>query len=217
MQIMDMINAVLGWLFTSLVGPFFSLLGRGLELLLLRPLDLAGLPVAGQVAVVGVLAGLLSLFLRRRLRVGEHEDTFIAAFAAKKERQKDFALLDDWKTRDLFFRVSDRDLDEDFNTYLAHRFALHGIVYLLPILFTLFWLDTVFSPAVLIGRVGVAAAMPLPANSYGLAGVPVALVFFIFYLLVLFAAGWRRRRCRSRQARAACRCHPAGQPGGGAA
>ncbi|NOX80848.1 MAG: hypothetical protein GXP57_07145 [Deltaproteobacteria bacterium] len=214
---MDLTNAVLGWLFTSLVSPFFSLLGRGLELLLLRPLDLIGLPVAGQVAVVGLLAGLLSLFLRRLLRVGEHEDSFVAAFAAKKERQKDFALLNDWKTRDLFFRVSDRDLDEDFNTYLAHRFALHGIVYLLPILFTLFWLDTVFSPDELISRVGVAAAMPLPANSYGLAGVPVALVFFIFYLLVLFTAGWRRRRCRSRQARAADHCLPAGQPDGGSA
>lgn len=215
MHIMDLTNAVLGWLFTSLVSPFFSLLGRGLELLLLRPLDLIGLPVVVQVAVVGMLAGLLSLFLRRQLRVGEREDTFIAAFTAKKERQQDFALLNDWKTRDLFFRVSDRDLDEDFNTYLAHRFALHGMVYLLPILFTLFWLDTVFSPDELISRVGVAAAMPLPPNSYGMTGVPVALVFFIFYLLILFAAGWRRRRCRIKQA--ACRCHPAGQPDGGPA
>ncbi len=215
MYIIDMITALLGWLFTGLVSPFFSLLGRGLELLLLRPMDLTGLPVAGQVAVVGMLAGLLSLFLRRLLRVGEHEDTFIAAFAAKKERQKDFALLDDWKTRDLFFRVSDRDLDEDFNTYLAHRFALHGIVYLLPIFFTLFWLDTVFSSKVLISRVGVAAVMPLPANSYGLTGVPVALVFFIFYLLVLFAAA--RRRMRRRGKETACRCHQAGQPDGGPA
>jgi uncharacterized membrane protein (DUF106 family) len=184
--IVEKIIGLFDWLYQILVGPFFAGIGRGLEWLVLRPLDSLHASIALQIVVVAVLTGLLSLVIRRLLRAEEKDRAFRKIFAAKKAEQQDIDLLPDWKTRDVLYRTTDRDIDEDFNTYLSQRFSRHVAVYLLPIFLALYWLNSVFPADELLRRIGAPYAIPLPANRYGLEGLPVTFVFLAAYVTALF-------------------------------
>lgn len=197
----ELFVTILDRFFEFWIVPMFAFFSRGLESVFLKPLDFLQVPVAFQVMVVGLLTALLSLLLRRWLRVEEKEQNFTKAFSAKKDSQKNFRLLPDWKAREVFFRASDNELDEDFNTYLAQRFARHGMVYLLPIFFVLFWLDNVLPKEELIRRIGGPYTIMLPKNSYGVEGLPVPFVFLAAYVLSLLCVASLRkgRKIKSRE------------------
>jgi len=197
LRILDYLGGGLDWLFFAVVSPLFAAAGRGLEWFLLKPLDLLGIPVPWQVLVVAMFTALLSMLLRRLARVDEKEKEFKKLFSTKKEKQKDIDAIADWKTRDMFYRTTDNDIDEDFNTYLAQRFARHSAVYLLPIFLSLFWLETVFTNEELAARLGSSYPIPLPANGYGVEGLSVTFIFLAGYILSLIVL-FRARRFISR-------------------
>lgn len=172
----------------SMVDPCFRFIGQGLESILLKPLDLLHVPLFLQVVLVAGLTASGSFFIRRSLKVSEKELDFKKSFTAKKEKQQNIDLLGDWKTRDAFYRATDHELDDDFNIYLAQRFAHHTMVYLLPIFLVLFWLDNVLPVSELVRRNGMPFLVSLPGNSYEVQGLPVTFVFLAAYVAILIAA-----------------------------
>lgn len=183
--IIDMALTALDWFFNAIIVPFFVITGQGLEWLLLRPMVLLHVPVFLQTVIIAVMAGAGSMLIRHLIKVEAREKAFQAKFSRKKEQQREIELLTDWKTRDLLYRTMDNDLDEDFNTYLAQRFAIHTAVYLLPIFLTLSWLDNVLSRERLLELTGSPHVLTLPGNAYGITGLPVASVFLMGYVATL--------------------------------
>lgn len=172
------LSALLDSLFFGIISPAFVLLGQGLELFLLRPLQLLQVPSALQVLWIGIVAAALSLVLRRLMRAEEKDAAFRSAFLAKKGQQDDLHLISDWKSREKFAKAIDDDIDEDFNSYLAGRFARYGIIYLLPIFFTLYWLgNTILDGPFLI---------VFPSEPYGIQGLSLNFIFLFSYCLSLF-------------------------------
>ena len=172
-------NALLDWLWFMLVSPAFRLLSRALELILLGPMTYLHLAPLLQIFLVGAGVALLSRLLRRLLRVEEKESAFLRIFTARQSSQQYLKDIQDWKVRSVLATASDQELDEEYNKYLAQRFALYGLVYLLPVFFTMVWLDAVALP------MGSECLVPLPANSYGIATIPWSIFFFCGYFVVL--------------------------------
>ena len=193
-SMMEMINALFDILFFDLVSPLFGLLGKGLELILLRPLQLLQLPPALQITVLAAFCALFSLYLRKVMHVEKKENDFRRRFLAKKEQQESLHLISDWKSREKFAKAMDDDIDEDFNTYLAGRFARYGLVYLLPVFLTLYWLENIFVQSPVI---------TLPENSTGLTDIPYQAIFLATYCLTLFTVFTIRKKCRSMDAKTA--------------
>ncbi len=193
-KIWQNIRELLDAIYFHVIAPFFGISSRGLEFLILKPLNFLGFPPFLQVAVIGLMVGSVSVYTKRLLRVEEKEEAFRKAFAAKKAEQENFKLLDDWKAKKLLYETSDQELDEMYNTYISQRFAWFGMVYLLPIFLSLYWLDNEFSAERLIDLHGSPFVMPLPDNPLGLPGLSVPLVFLIFYLfpVLLFKRLFRR-------------------------
>lgn len=179
---------LLDTLYFGIISPLFLLLSQGLEQVLLGPLRLLQLPVTLQVMCVAVAAAALSLYIRKLIKVEEKEAAFKKQFTAKKRQQDDLHLISDWKSREKFAKAIDDDIDYDFNTYLAGRFARYGITYLLPIFLTLFWLDGIIHETFLIG---------LPASS-GYPGLSTQFVFLLTYCTALFIY-FRLRKKRLRR------------------
>ena len=136
--------------------------------------------------VIAILAGLLSMTIRRLLRVEQKEAAFKAVFTRKKEAQEDLKLISDWKSRETFAKTIDNDIDQDFNSYLAERFARHGMVYLLPIFLSLFWLENSSLPSEIL--------LYLPENRFGIQGIYPQFVFLLTYCLTLFIFFRLRRK-----------------------
>ena len=191
---MDMLYSLVMYLldvlYLRLISPLFTLAGRGLELVLLRPLELIGLSAQLQVVGIALATVALSLTIRRLLRVEEKEARFQQAFAARHGQHDDLHLVSDWKSREAMARVIDDDLDIQMNTYLAERFARYGTSYLLPPFLTLFWLQTTLQPAQM--AVGVPGWPAGPQVS----GQFLFLLTYVLGLLSFFQGRriWRRRR-----------------------
>ncbi|MBU0681816.1 MAG: hypothetical protein KKD73_10390 [Proteobacteria bacterium] len=198
--ILDTITGGLDWLFTALVAPVFIGIAQGLDLLLLRPLTFLNIPIAWQTIIIAALAGCLSLGIRAVLNVEKKEGLFRERFVDKRTRQKNIELISDWKTRDAFYRTTDTDIDEDFNTYLAQRFARHTAAYLLPIFLTLYWLETALPREKLVELVGGPYAIPLPANGYGIEGLSVPFVFLVAYAMSLIGLFVARKYLTTKKA-----------------
>lgn len=199
-SILDKITGVLDWIFTAIVSPVFTTIGQGLELVLLKPLDLLNIPVALQTIFIAALTGCLSLAIRKLVEVEKHEGLFRKKFQEKRTSQKNIDLLSDWKTRDALYRTTDNDIDADFNTYLAQRFARHTAVYLLPIFLVSFWLENAFPKGQLQQLTGGPYALALPENGYGIEGLSVSVLFLAAYvgsLIFLFNVGKRMTARRS--------------------
>lgn len=171
-------------LYLWVVSPLFDLLGRLLEFLLLRPMQYLHLPLFLQVCLVAVLTALLSLLIRKLAKVEEKEGNYRKEFLKQRKQHDDLALITDWKSREQFARSIDNEIDEGFNTYLAHRFSRMGFTYLIPLFLSLFWLDQVFSHNFV---------ALVPDNSYGITGVSTQLVFLLSYCAVLVAYFWQRK------------------------
>ncbi len=187
-------------LFVRVIAPIFSAIGTLLYLILLKPLELLQLPIFLQVLIIGGLTGILSIYIKKMLRVTEKEQAFFEKFEKMKAVQKNFDLMEDWKARKVLYEASDKEIDEEYNTFIAQKFSHFGMVYLLPIFLTLFWLDTVYPASRLEALNGLPYTIIFPSQPFGLPGLSVPVTFFIGYIFVHLA--WSRinkKRNKNRQ------------------
>jgi len=183
------ISTLLDVLYFEVISPVFGYIARGLDMLVLQPLHFLHLPPVCRIMVIALLTGMLSMTLRNLLGVEKKEAAFKAVFTAKKQTQADLKLISDWKSRETFAKTIDQDIDHDFNNYLAERFIRHGIVYLLPIFLSLFWLENSSLPSGIL--------FYLPENRFGIQGIYPQFVFLLTYCLVLIIFFRLKRRKRT--------------------
>jgi len=188
-QFLKTISTILDFLYLEVISPVFLLIAQGLDLLIIQPLQLLQIPAALQVMVIAMLTGALSMGIRQLLKVEEKERVFKESFTRKKEAQDDLRLISDWKSRETYAKTIDDDIDQDFNSYLAERFARHGMVYLLPIFLSLFWLENAIEPSGIL--------FYLPENSYGIQGIYQQFVFLLTYCIFLVCYFRLRRKKRA--------------------
>ncbi|MDA3972022.1 MAG: hypothetical protein PF442_11795 [Desulfobulbaceae bacterium] len=182
---MVLLNTLLDKIFYGLIEPLFGLMGQGLSIVLIKPFVALGVPLPLHVALLAVLLALYAFWLRARLRVDEKVAVFNLAFAAKREQQKDLQLISNKYSRSGLKKATDDELNDDFNTYLAHHYGRYVLIYLLPIFLTMAWLNTIFSDIFLIERVGIPYVLPVPDNNYGVQGLSVTCVFLVSYIIAL--------------------------------
>jgi len=168
-----------------LLYPLFRFLDHGLSLFLLRPMELMGAPISLRIITTAALTAILSLTIRHMLRVREKEKQFLVFLTAKKHDQKQLELLEDWKLKKELYEFSDNEIDEEFNTYIAQRFAQYGLTYLLPIFLTMAWLEHHFPKNLLIEQLGHEHLLPLPPNPWGIDGLNTPALFLITYLCTI--------------------------------
>ncbi len=194
---MDGLNRILDWLFYDCIAPVFKLLGELLSLIFIQPLVFLHVPLWLHIVLLAVLTALFSFSLRRLLKVDEKVRRFNALFAEKRRRQQDLQLIENKYSRDAMYRVTDDELNSDFNTYLAHHYARYVTVYMLPIFLVLAWLNSVFSESMLMTRLGHAFVLTVPANRFGVSGLSVTSIFLLTYVLCL-VIGFQILRRRNR-------------------
>ncbi len=194
---MELLNTALDWLYYGLIGPFFSLAARGLDALLLAPLAWLGLPEWLQVALVAIFTAMSAFGLRRLFRIEEKIALFRKAFLAKREKQQDLQLVSDKHSREALYRCTDEELNHDFNIYLAHHYARYVSIYILPLFLILAWLNRSLSEEWLTAQYGTPFVLPAPANSMGVEGLSVTLVFLLAYVISLII-GFNVHRLRPR-------------------
>jgi len=187
---MELLLTLADALFVYVITPLFRGAGEGLAWLVLKPLALLHAPTWAQVVIVAGGTVAVSRFIRRLLRVEEKEAAYRRAFAEKKAQQAPLASLPDWKVRDALYRASDQEIDEGFNEYLAMRFAWYGLMHLLPIFLTLFWLERYLAPVLPAENMVVVFS----GNSGEVRGLSVPAVFLAVYLCGQAVASWAGRR-----------------------
>jgi uncharacterized membrane protein (DUF106 family) len=195
---MDSLTRMLDWLYYDCISPLFQLIGRLLSLVLIQPLVLLHVPLWLHVIFIGVLTAWFSFFLRRLLKVEEKVKRFNIIFAEKRRRQRDLQLISDKYSREALYKVTDDELNSDFNTYLAHHYARYVTVYMLPVFLVLAWLNTVFTETMLSNRLGQPFVLNVPANSFGVTGLSVTFVFLLAYVLSLIVGFQILRRRKHR-------------------
>ena len=178
-QLLKTISSLLDLLYFEVVSPAFVLVAQGLDMLLIQPLQFLQVPPVAQVMLIAFLTGMLSMTIRHLVGVEKKEATFKATFTKKKDAQDDLKLISDWKSRETFAKTIDDDIDQDFNSYLAERFARHGMVYLLPIFLSLFWLENALESSGIL--------FPVPENRFDIVGIYPQFVFLLTYCLFLFS------------------------------
>ncbi len=183
--VMESLNRLLDWLYYEALTPIFLFVGRVLELFFITPLVWLHVPVWLHVLLIAVLTACFSFWLRLLLHVEEKVEKFNAMFAEKRRRQQDLQMITEKYSREALYRVTDDELNSDFNTYLAHHYARYVTVYMLPVFLVLAWLNSVFSETFLNSRFGVPYVLPVPTNSYGISGISVTSVFLLTYVLCL--------------------------------
>ncbi len=192
---------ILDWLFESLLSPFFTFIGMGLELIIIKPLEALHVPVLGQVILVAVATALLSRLLRRWLKVVQKDQLFKEKFTAQRSLQKNIDLLDDWKARESLYRHTDSEIDEDFNTYLAQRFARHMQVYMIPLFLSQYWLSTVLPAEKLTSQLGSSYLIDLSDKGWAMQGVSITVVFLLAYIIALIGCHYGAKKSQSQGAK----------------
>ncbi len=175
------ITDLLNWIWLHILTPVALAIGKGLEVIILRPLSEAGFNPFEQVLIVGILVGLLSMLIKKLLKTQEKEEAFRRLFAKKKRLEENIKHLDDWKIKKVLYETSDEEIDEEYNKFISVKFAHFGLTYLLPIFLTLYWLSCIFTPEKLIEKTGSIFLLTLPDNPLHLHGLSVPLTFFIGY------------------------------------
>ncbi|MEN8189775.1 MAG: hypothetical protein ABFS19_08005 [Thermodesulfobacteriota bacterium] len=199
---MELLNQLMDTLYFGMIEPFFRLLAGILELLILKPLQMTGLPIWLQVCVVAVLTVILAFRLRILLRVEEKTKAFNEKFGAMHSQQQDFKLIDDQKSRRAMYQSSDDDLNDTYNSFLAGHYGRYVSIYLIPLCLILAWLNNIYSAEVLRGELGSPFVIPLAENSLGTRGLSVTFVFLCTYVIGLII-GFRLRRYSKHRAAAA--------------
>lgn len=195
---MEVFNRLLDWLYYDCIAPLFQLVGRLLSLIFIQPLVMLHVPLWLHVIILAVLTACFSFFLRRVLKVEQKVKHFNALFAEKRRRQQDLQLISDKYSREALYRVTDDELNSDFNTYLAHHYARYVTVYMLPLFLVLAWLNTMFTETVILARTGRTFVLNVPANSFGIPGMSVTSLFILTYVFCLIL-GFQILHRRSRR------------------
>lgn len=191
---MDTINHVLDWIYFGIITPVFRLIGWLMSLVFIRPLAALHTPVWLHVAILGLLTAAFSHYVRYLLKVDEKVARFNELFAEKRRRQMDLQLIPDKYSREALYRVTDDELNSDFNSYLAHHYARYVTVYLLPVFLTLAWLNTVFSTSELVARCGMPYVVSVPENRFGVQGLSVTAIFLLAYIVGLIIGFYLKNR-----------------------
>ncbi|BCO08638.1 hypothetical protein GF1_10140 [Desulfolithobacter dissulfuricans] len=192
---MELLYGLLDWLYYGVIAPFFRFLSQTLTLIFLKPLEMLGVPVGLQVALIAVLTAVLAFRIRSWLRVEEKVREFNERFAEKRKAQQDLQLISDWKSRDALYRATDEELNHEYNTFLAYHYARYVLVYLLPLFLILAWLNNYFSEPWLIARFGKPFVILLPDNRLGAQGLSVTFIFLLVYVVSLII-GFRIKKYR---------------------
>jgi len=194
---MDTLNQLLDWIYFGVITPVFRLIGWLLSLVFIRPLAALHTPVWLHVAVLGLLTAAFSHYVRYLLKVDEKVARFNELFAEKRRRQMDLQLIPDKYSREALYRVTDDELNSDFNSYLAHHYARYVTVYLLPVFLILAWLNTVFSPSVLMAKSGMPYVVAVPDNRFGVQGLSVTAIFLLAYIAGLIMGFYLKKKRNS--------------------
>jgi uncharacterized membrane protein (DUF106 family) len=182
---MESISRILDWLFYDCITPVFVILGKLLSLLFIKPFVLVHTPLWLHIIVLAVLMSFFSFYLRRLLKVEEKVQTFNKLFAEKRRRQQNLQYISEKYSREALYRVTDDDLNNDFNTYLAHHYARYVTVYMIPLFLVLAWLNSVFTESYLISQFGIPFVLKVPENRFGMVGLSLSAIFLFIYVLCL--------------------------------
>ncbi len=150
-----------------------------------------------QIIALAVVTGIVSLLLRRILLIKVLETTFQSSFQKHLDHRKQFILCPNQHFRDMLYQASDQELNEDFNSYLAQRFVQQTLIYILPLLLSLSWLDNSLPTEGYSADLGKPFIMVLPLGEYGIPGIPFPILFLIAYILILALGMWRDRQNRT--------------------
>lgn len=198
---MDFLNRILDLLFYDCIEPLFHLLGRLLELIFIVPFVWLHVPIWLHVILLAILVSFFSFWLRRKLNVEEKSERFRAIFHEKRRRQQDLQMITDKYSREALYRVTDDDLNSDFNTYLAYHYARYMTVYMIPLFLIMAWLNSVFSEEWLLANFGSRFVILLPENSFGIPGLSVTLIYLLAYVLCLIIGFQILKRKKKKQAK----------------
>ena len=182
---MDFLNRLLDLLYYGCLEPLFLLLSRLFNLIFILPLTWLQVPLWLHIIMLAILTALFSFFLRRLLKVEEKVRHFNALFAEKRRRQQDLQVISDKYSREALYRITDDELNSDFNTYLAYHYARYMTVYMLPLFLIMAWLNSVFSEEFLLARFGSRFIVALPDHPFGLQGLSLTFIFLLTYVLCL--------------------------------
>ncbi|GEM_PF-733316 len=188
---------LLDWLWFHLVVATANTLGDLLYRVTIAPLNNWGLPPFFQVILMGLLVAIISLTIKRLLKVHEKEALFLHRIRKKRRIEQYLPALKDWKLKKVLLEANDKDVDELYNTYIAYKFSWFGMVYLLPIFITLFWFDSLMEFS------GPVFLLLFPENSFGIPGLSVPATFFIGYIsgLLLFSRFFKPKRRLSKKSK----------------
>jgi len=191
---MDILNQILDWIYFGIITPVFQMIGWLLSLVFIKPLVALHTPIWLHVAILGLLTAAFSHYVRHLLRVDEKVARFNELFAEKRRRQMDLQMIPDKYSREALYRVTDDELNSDFNSYLAHHYARYVTVYMLPIFLILAWLNMVFSSSVLVARCGMPYVVSVPENRFGVQGLSVTAIFLLAYITGLIAGFYLKKK-----------------------
>jgi len=191
---MNTLNQILDWIYFGIITPVFRLIGWLLSLVFIKPLAALHTPIWLHVAILGLLTAAFSHYVRHLLRVDEKVARFNELFAEKRRRQMDLQMIPDKYSREALYRVTDDELNSDFNSYLAHHYARYVTVYMLPIFLILAWLNMVFSSSVLVARYGVPYVVSVPENRFGVQGLSVTAIFLLTYIVGLITGFFLKKK-----------------------
>ncbi|MBM9613558.1 hypothetical protein JWJ90_04575 [Desulfobulbus rhabdoformis] len=179
---MDQLTELLDVIYLNYLTPLFVGTGYVLEFLLITPfLSMHLPPLAHVILLAGVLA-MFSFSLRRLLRVEQKVRQFNTDFAAKREKQQNLQLISDKQSRSALYRVTDEELNDEYNRFLAGHYARYVSIYLLPLFLILAWLNTIFTPTFLERYHGSPYLWPLPIQSMGVGGLNLTFCFLVAYI-----------------------------------
>jgi len=191
---MNTLNQILDWIYFGIITPVFRVIGWLMSLVFIKPLAALHTPIWLHVAILGLLTAAFSHYVRHLLRVDEKVARFNELFAEKRRRQMDLQMIPDKYSREALYRVTDDELNSDFNSYLAHHYARYVTVYMLPIFLILAWLNMVFSSSVLVARYGVPYVVSVPENRFGVQGLSVTAIFLLTYLVGLITGFFLKKK-----------------------
>jgi uncharacterized membrane protein (DUF106 family) len=191
---MNTLNQILDWIYFGIITPVFRLIGWLLSLVFIKPLAALHTPIWLHVAILGLLTAAFSHYVRHLLRVDEKVARFNELFAEKRRRQMDLQMIPDKYSREALYRVTDDELNSDFNSYLANHYARYVTVYMLPIFLILAWLNRVFSSSVLVARYGVPYVVSVPENRFGVQGLSVTAIFLLTYIVGLITGFFLKKK-----------------------
>jgi uncharacterized membrane protein (DUF106 family) len=191
---MNTLNQILDWIYFGIITPVFQVIGWLMSLVFIKPLAALHTPIWLHVAILGLLTAAFSHYVRHLLRVDEKVARFNELFAEKRRRQMDLQMIPDKYSREALYRVTDDELNSDFNSYLAHHYARYVTVYMLPIFLILAWLNMVFSSSVLVARYGVPYVVSVPENRFGVQGLSVTAIFLLTYIVGLITGFFLKKK-----------------------